>query len=175
MSRCRFVEPKAVRLHLADVHRRALRAIEERLAKERDKKIIKSLNDELDQARARVQIAEADAEWLDVKGELNAGEARRTMTGVIKTMRPGEKTELDPDKVAGARLAEYVIGWSLTDRDGQPVPFSLDALDALDQDTYEEIIAALDAHEESVEKVRAERKNGRSGERKSSATSPSAA
>lgn len=101
----------------------------------------------------------SDGHWIDVKTELNAGEARRVFTNVVKTMHAGERVELDPELVGKTRLVEYIVAWSFTDAEGKPVPFSASALDNLDQDTYTEISTAVDAHDEAAEKARVARKN----------------
>lgn len=122
-----------------------------------------------------VRLALSDGEWIDVKGELNAGEARRIFSTLVKEMNAGQPTKLDPDKVGLTKVLEYLIGWSLQNQDGRPEPVSPEAVDGLDQDTYREIVDAVDAHDTAVERARAARKNGQAGERTSAAISPSPA
>lgn len=117
-----------------------------------------------------VRLPLSGGDWIDVKKELNAGEARRVFTKLVKTMHAGEKTELDPEQVGKTKLAEYIVGWSLVDDQDRSVPFSTAALDNLDQDTYTEIMKAVDAHDEAVEKAREERKNDRGTSMVSAAT-----
>lgn len=111
-------------------------------------------------------------QWIDVKRELNAGEHRRMFARQIKDYDGGGHAKYDPEQVGFARISAYLLAWSLT-RNGQPVPVSDDAIDALDQPTYLEISDALAKHEERVEAERAARKNDQDGERKLSAISPS--
>ena len=106
-----------------------------------------------------VRLPLSDGDWIDVKAELNAGEQRRIFTGLVKTMQAGEKPELNPEQVGKTKILEYVVDWSLRDGD-KAVPFSPAALDNVDPDTYSEIMAAVDAHDEAADKARAERKNG---------------
>ena len=120
-----------------------------------------------------VRLPLSGGEWLDVKSELNAGEARRIFSTLVKEMNAGEVTKLDPERVGLTKLVEYVVGWSLLNKRGQPQAISESAFNALDQDTYAELIAAVDAHDARVETIRAARKNGQGGETPSPAISPS--
>lgn len=117
-----------------------------------------------------IRLTLSDGEWIDVKRELNTGEARRVFTNVVKTMHAGEKAELDPEKVGITQLCEYIVAWSLIDREGKALPcdprskehpLTLASLNSIDQDTYIEITESVDAHQAAAEKARAERKNGR--------------
>jgi len=148
MGRCRFVQPGIVRLYLVDVHRRAHAELEKLVAekKEKPEALIASL--------AKIEEAETDAEWIDVKRELTAGEQRHIFTGVVKTMDLGEKTTLDPDQVGKTKLLEYIVGWSFLGFDGQPEHVSEGAIDTLDIETYRELVAAVDAHELAMTEAR---------------------
>ncbi len=46
----------------------------------------------------RLYLAE-NADYIDVKKELTAGEQRHIFSGIVKAMHLGEKTTLDPDQV----------------------------------------------------------------------------
>ncbi len=114
-------------------------------------------------------------EWVDVHAELNAGETNDMNAELVTEMVAGEPVKLDPKKVGFHKVVAYVVGWSLLNRDGYPERLDESAVRALDQDTYLEILAAIDAHQVSVEAIRTARKNGQDGERGSPATSPSLA
>lgn len=119
----------------------------------------------------RLSLSQGD--FIDVKKQLNAGEQRRVFGRMVRDMTPGEKVTLDPEQVGRTKLVEYIVGWSFTGADGQPVPFSESALDNLNTETYAELIKAIDAHETAQE---AERKNAQAaGESNSATTSSSAA
>jgi hypothetical protein len=120
-----------------------------------------------------IRLPLSGGEWVDVKAELNAGEARRIFATLVKTMNVGEVTTLDPEKVGLTKVVEYVVGWSLLGADGRPEPVSESAIDGLDQDTYREIVEAVDAHDAAGEAIRVARKNGQGGEKASAAISPS--
>jgi len=116
-----------------------------------------------------VRLTLSDGDFIDVKRELTAGEHRRVLARMVKTMPAGKAAELDPEQVGKARILEYVLGWSLTDNHGKPVEFSEGALDGLDQDTYREIQTAIEAHEAQLEREREAKKKTTAGEPVSSA------
>ena len=174
-KRCRFVQPEVVRLFLVDVHKRAL----EKLRSEPPPQWSTTFGQDVDvtifgeaekldayrvklaEAEAAVKHAEDDGEWIDVKAELNAGETRHIFTDLVKDLQAGEKAKLDPTQVGLTKMTQYIVDWSLTDPRGARVPFSPSALTNLDTETYNEISAAVDWHDEDVERRRAERKNAR--------------
>lgn len=120
-----------------------------------------------------VRLPLSDGDWIDVKKQLNAGEQRRIFGRLVKAMHIGEKTEVDPEQVGKTKLIEYIVGWSFVNAAGGPEPFSEDALENLDVDTFGEIVKAVDDHEETQERKRLDAKNGQGDASKSSATSPS--
>lgn len=107
----------------------------------------------------RLYLAE-NADYIDVKKELTAGEQRHIFSGIVKAMHLGEKTTLDPDQVGKTKLVEYIVGWSFLGADEQPEPVSESAIDCLDADTYRELVELIDAHEAAVSEAR--KKNSRS-------------
>lgn len=121
-----------------------------------------------------VRLPLSDGDWIDVKKELNAGEARAVFADLVKTMEAGSRAQLNPKLVGQTKLAQYIVGWSFVDAAG-PIPFSVSALDNLDVDTYAELITVIDAHEEAVDQARAQRKNAQDGASTSSVISPSVA
>jgi hypothetical protein len=162
MGRYRFVEPEVTRLYLVDVHRRAL---EDLIAHGTPgQSPVPATPEDIAIAKARIVQAEDDGEWIEVKRELNAGDSRRVFTDLVKEMHAGEKATLDPEQVGKTKILTYVLGWSLRDRHGKGVPFTESALDNLDTDTYKEISDAVDAHDEAVEKARADRIKKSGGE-----------
>jgi hypothetical protein len=119
------------------------------------------------------RITLSGGEWIDIKSELNAGEARRVFSSLIKEMNAGERMKLDPDRVGLTKLLGYLVGWSLLNSEGRPEPLDESAIDNLDRDTYAEIVEAVEAHDRACDERRAARKNDRDGETRSSAISPS--
>jgi hypothetical protein len=122
-----------------------------------------------------VRLSLSDGDWIDVKRELNAGESRRVFARLVKTMHFNEKAEVDPEQVGLSKVAEFLVGWSLTDGDGKKVPISDAAINNLDADTYAEIVKAIDAHEAVGDAAREALKNATGDTAKSSVTLPSVA
>src|SRR5678816_1103882 len=85
-----------------------------------------------------------------------------------------------PSLAEPAVVMAYLVNWTLKDDAGKPVMIegvSNDvlgaAIDALDEDAFDEIYAAIAAHKSAMEVERAAEKNGKGGERPSPAISPS--
>lgn len=169
MSRNRFVQPQTVRLSLADVYRRDLAALSSRKDEKGQPK--PPTAEELADAQAALKDAEEDGAFIDVKRELSSGETRRVFARLVREMHAGEKIELEPERVGLTKIAEYLVGWSFTDGNGQPVPVSDDAINQLDQDTFREISRAIEWHEEQISSER--RKKVRGETPASAAISPS--
>jgi hypothetical protein len=121
-----------------------------------------------------VRLDLSDGDFIDIKKELNAGENRRVFARLVKDMRAGEKITLEPEQVGLTKLVEYLVGWSFTDGTGKPVELSEGAIQSLDQETYAEIVAAIDQHETKIEAERADRKKKTTGMHPSEAISASA-
>ncbi len=170
--RTRFVKPGLVRLQLADVYQRAHQQLLDRVKDTKGRKAIDALQAEIAQAADRLREAEADAEWIEVKNELTAGEQRAVYGRLVKELHFGERASLNPEQVGLSKVIAYLVNWSLSD-DGKVVPVSEDSVNALDGATYGEIVNAIDHHEEQVELARAARKNDQDGKVTSEATSPS--
>lgn len=122
-----------------------------------------------------VRLSLSEGDWIDVKKELNAGENRRVFSRLVKTMHFNEKANVDPDQIGLSKVIEFLVGWSLTDVQGKPVPVSEPAINNLDAATYAEIVKLIDAHEEATDALREQEKNGTGDTSKSSATSCSVA
>lgn len=165
-KRSRFVQPQIVRLYLADVHKRARHTLIESATPEKPVP-----PDDLADADAAVAQAEADADWVDVKAELNAGETRAVFTDTVKHMQAGERATIDPQQVGITKLLQYVLAWSFTDADGRVIPFSASALNNLNVESFNEVYAAVDWHDDQVDQRRKERKNAQGIRSASSATS----
>jgi hypothetical protein len=106
---------------------------------------------------------------LTVKRRLNAVASR------VMRARKQIATLAEP-----AVVMAYLVDWTLVDDAGQLVPIAgvsddalAHAIDALDEDAFDEVYAAIAAHVKAMEAERAVEKNGKGGEMKSPATSPS--
>lgn len=124
----------------------------------------------------RLEISRGD--WLIVKKHLTAGETRRVYRNMVRRGVDG-KDEVDPVKVGSSRMSIYLVDWSITDADDQPVVIRgqsddmiASVLDMLDMDSFAEIRDAIDQHDTAMAIEREEEKKRRDGESKSLATSP---
>jgi hypothetical protein len=128
------------------------------------------------QEEMRIEISDGD--WLLVRKHLTAGEERDAQARVIKagTMKSGEKPELDLEHLGIAQAVSYLIDWSLTDADGQPIrirdqpyAFVASALRNQTPESLREILDAIQAHDEAMTNERARQKKLPAG---ASASSP---
>lgn len=139
------------------------------------------------------RLAISQGDWLIVKRRLSAGEQRQIFTRLIKTAggsmsRPtdGSSPEVladirvEPSQVGLSQVLAYLLDWSLTDAEGnpvvirnQPIQVVTAALDALDVESYNEIEKVIQAHEVAMLKEREIEKKQRDGVNNASAISPS--
>ena len=126
----------------------------------------------------KIEISQGD--WLLVKKHLTAGERRQMFSHMMR--RGGVGDSLDSSRVGLARILAYLIDWSFTDADDRPLVIldqSMEVveakLDAIDPESFTEVLEAIDKHDDAMEKARAEEKNVQAGERPSSLISPSVA
>jgi hypothetical protein len=105
-----------------------------------------------------VRLELSDGCWLLIKKRLTAGERRAMFALMVKSMKMGEATEIDPVKVQLATVVAYLVDWNLSDAEGKPVvikgaPSSvvMNALDNLDVDGYTEIERAISEHVVALE------------------------
>lgn len=112
----------------------------------------------------------SDGDWLIVKRELTAGEARRAFARTVKRMNAGDQTELDPEGVGLGKMVAYLLDWSLVGHDGKPVVIRDQpdavieaALLSLDTASFLEIFNAINAHERAETARALEEKKRQSG------------
>jgi hypothetical protein len=106
----------------------------------------------------RLELSEGD--YVDVKKVLNAGEYRKLLYDQFKDS-DGEAIRIDHAKVGIAKLLAYILGWSFTGFNNAPLPYAPDqpeeirraTIDNLDQDTYRELLAAINAHEAEQDRI----------------------
>lgn len=159
MGRYGFVQDGVDRLYLKDVHARALAALRDKGVLEPSGTFRKAKHEELAAAQAVLDETTEIGAWVDVKRELTAGEARRAFSRLIKEMHFGERPQVDAEQLDFAKIREYVVGWSMKDPEGLPVPFSPDALRNLNVATFSDISAAVDYHEQQQTAVSESIKN----------------
>jgi hypothetical protein len=100
-------------------------------------------------------------DWLIVKKRLTAGEARDAFARMVTRMQAGERAQLDPRLVGVSRVAAYLVDWSFQDDTGaplvikeQPTDLVIDILGAIADDAYAEVLQAVDAHIEQMDRER---------------------
>jgi hypothetical protein len=120
----------------------------------------------------------ANGDTLTVKRRLTAGEQRAMFARMYQTVNGS--TRVNTLQVGIATCLAYLVDWSLTDDDGQPVairglpPEDLAAiLDSLTPEDFKEISKAIDDHSEAMEAHRSAEKKTEPGAEASSSTSPS--
>jgi hypothetical protein len=119
-------------------------------------------------APEEVRLSLSDGDYVDVKKVLNAGEYRKLVYDQFKDS-DGEAIRIDHAKVGIAKLLAYILGWSFTGFNDTPLPYAPDqpeeirraTLDNLDQDTYRELIAAINAHEAEQDRILEAKKKDR--------------
>jgi len=118
----------------------------------------------------RLPLEEGD--WLLVRKYLTAGEERGATARVFKdgTMKPGEKPDLDYRHLELSQAIAYLLDWSLTDADDQPIvirdqpyEFVHAALEAMESFSLREILNAIQAHDAAMTAEREHQKKVRAG------------
>ncbi len=92
------------------------------------------------------RIELSDGDFIDVNEELNSGQYLEMLKGLA-------------DRLPFSKALAYVVAWSFTGLDGQPLPYDLDmsepmrraTIAALDKATMREMSNALDRHEKAEE------------------------
>jgi hypothetical protein len=114
---------------------------------------------------AEVRLAISDGDYLIVKNRLNAGET----LAMYAAMR-GEDEKVDPIKFGAAIIQAYLLDWSITDDAGhvvsirnQPPDVVAGALTNLEYPDFQEILAAIRAHEDAIAAARQEKKRTTGG------------
>jgi hypothetical protein len=109
----------------------------------------------------RIDLTGGD--WIIVKKFLTAGEARRIFARMIRRGDHGD--QVDTLQVGLAKMCVYLVDWSITDADGQPVIIRgmdedviASILDSLDMDAFAEIHQAVEKHETAMDAIREEEK-----------------
>jgi hypothetical protein len=88
----------------------------------------------------RLPLEDSD-DWIEVKKSLSAGDQRRIESAGLKAqMVDGRVFQLiDWASHDFERDIIFLVNWNLVDKDGKEIKLSLDALKALDFDTFDEI------------------------------------
>jgi len=177
--RNRFVTAaEPLRLSLVDVYIRAHSALVERKAPE-------ATAEEIANSQARVDAAIEDNAWIEIKPELSAGETRTVESRYVSAdpaaaAAGNARLTVNFRKVGFTKIAMYLLAWNIEDDRGVvDIPSGDDDADLearerlierLDQQTFTDMLAAIEYHEAEVLK----RRNGNpTTARSSKATSES--
>ena len=112
----------------------------------------------------------ANGDTLIVREQLTAGEQRAHFARVYTTAADGRLT-VNPLMIGIGVIVAYLLDWNLRDDAGQTVairdlgPADLErVVDSLDTESFVEIRAAIEAHEEAMLEARTEKKRTQTGE-----------
>lgn len=122
----------------------------------------------------------SDGDWIEVKERITHGEQKRIAGAAIAVRGVGgalagstdalddASVTIDLERAEQVRMEVYLADWSFKDDDDKPVELTPSAIAALDTETAEEIVAALDRHVAEV----GEEKKASSGKPSASRRSP---
>lgn len=101
---------------------------------------------------ASTRIELSDGDWIEVKKELTTGDdKKREAAGLVPTLIDGKVVHAtDWEVYEIERNAIWITAWSFRDAKDTPVLLSVDAIRALDTDTFKEISDAINAHVEAI-------------------------
>jgi hypothetical protein len=114
----------------------------------------------------------SDGGWILVKDRLNAGENKAMVKrGSVQT---ADGRRVDSIDAGTAKVLAYLLDWSLKIpiRGPDATPLA-SAIDAIDPESYTEILRAIEAHEAAMQAERDAQKKIRGGDPTSSSPSPS--
>ena len=109
-----------------------------------------------------VKLDISQGDWLLVKRHLTAGEQRAMFAGMMREDGEG----IDRVKVGFSKILTYLLDWSFEDFDGKPLVIAGQpenvvsaALNGIDGDAFSDVLAAIEAHMDAMEKARELEKN----------------
>ena len=97
----------------------------------------------------------SDGDWIKVKRHLTSREERLMKSSGLSRMRTPRQAgeddrepefDIDWEKLTFNTCATYIVDWNIVDDEGKGVPYTIQALGDLDDETVSEIEAALKAH-----------------------------
>ena len=96
--------------------------------------------------------------WIEIRKELGKVAKNRYRTAALdpkfKQGKDGKsETDIGVDltKLSTSRVEAYMLDWSAKDEKGKPIKYSVDALEALDEESFDEIDKAIEAYLERQE------------------------
>lgn len=102
-----------------------------------------------------VRLELSDGDWVEVKARLTYGEEQRLASAGLTSVKGARVQDatvgIDLERYNLAKLEVWLVDWSFRDARDKPAKLTRSAIAALDPDTAEEIMAALDAHIERLD------------------------
>lgn len=91
-------------------------------------------------------------EWIEVAERLGIGAKKRVDTAGLRHVDPAKPgaIEVDFSEFSLARTCAYLKDWSFKDDQNRPVKVSRAAVEALDEEIYNEIETAITVHVEAM-------------------------
>ena len=86
-------------------------------------------------------------EWIVIHDELSVGQRR----DMVEAMRSPVTKDIDRARYPEARAGAYLVRWSFRMANGDPAPVTAGAIEMLTTSRFDEITAALNAHEAALE------------------------
>ena len=120
-----------------------------------------------------VRIDLSDGDWIEVKKRLSVGEERQAFQAIVGEVNLSGWRKPNVEMIGMAEILAYLVDWSFKDAQDKPVKISIDALKALDPDSYLELEKAIETHRSTQDAEREAAKNVRDGANESSSISPS--
>jgi len=110
----------------------------------------------------------SQGDWLLVKKHPTTGDERAIFRGM---MREGATSDrIDSVNVGMSRIVNTLLDWSFTDHNDKPIVIRdkspddmIAALNSIDPEDFTEVLQAIDAHREAMEKEREQEKKARTG------------
>jgi len=104
-----------------------------------------------------VRLDIGDGDWIEIKRELTYGEQQELAGLALRldktTLTDGAAPSLAMDWAAHAlaKLATWIVDWSFTDKDGQPVKVTAESVRRLRPSLAERCSEAIDKHSADTE------------------------
>lgn len=95
------------------------------------------------------RISLSDGAWIEVKHDLNTGELKKLEAAGLKPpAQVGDRVinPIDWERYELERAMIFLTDWNAKDANDKPVPLTINALRALDVESFDEINQAIAAH-----------------------------
>lgn len=105
----------------------------------------------------RLTLPDQSGDWIDVKRQLTVGEERQAFASLVREVRADGRITPDLTQIGKAETLAYLHDWSFTDASDKRVPVSEAALDALDRESFDAVVALVESHKVATEAARVAR------------------